>query len=108
MDKQNEIISNNLKRLIAKSGLQQNQIAEAIGISPQSFNQYVKGIACPRMNRTQAIADYFGVTVSEIVDEAFVPTDEEQRLLILFEHLNNEGKKRLLEQADFLIERYRK
>ena len=65
---QKRIFSKNLNKLISKSDKKQVDIASDIGVSPQTFNTWVKGIAIPRMNKIQALADYFGVSKSDLVD----------------------------------------
>ena len=57
-DKQKKIFSENLNRYIEVSGKTQLEIARAIGVSPQTFNTWCKGIAIPRMGKVQALADY--------------------------------------------------
>ena len=65
---QKRIFSKNLNKLISKSDKKQVDIASDIGVSPQTSNTWVKGIAIPRMNKIQALADYFGVSKSDLVD----------------------------------------
>lgn len=65
---QKKIFSRNLNRLIEKSDKRQIDIASDLHVSPQTLNTWVKGIAIPRMNRIQALADYFGVSKSDLVD----------------------------------------
>ena len=66
---QNMIFANNLKKLLNDRNLLQIDVAKAINVSPQTFNTWVKGIAIPRMGKIQALADYFGVLKSDLVDE---------------------------------------
>ena len=68
------IFSRNLNRLIDKSDKRQIDIASDLHVSPQTLNTWVKGIAIPRMNKIQALADYFGVSKSDLVDTK--PVDE--------------------------------
>lgn len=66
---QKEIFASNLKHLLDIHDLAQVDVAKAIGVSPQTFNTWVKGVAIPRMGKIQALADYFGVLKSELVDD---------------------------------------
>lgn len=68
-EKQQIIFSNNLNRLVRDSGKTQKEIADKIGVSPQTFNTWCQGIAIPRMGKIQALADYFGVGKSDLLDE---------------------------------------
>ena len=65
---QNTIFSNNLNHLLIKNKKTQKEVADAIGVSPQTFNTWCMGIALPRMGKIQKLADYFSVTKSELID----------------------------------------
>lgn len=68
-EKQQLIFSANLNRLVRDSGKTQKEIADRIGVSPQTFNTWCQGIAIPRMGKIQALADYFGVGKSALLEE---------------------------------------
>lgn len=68
-DEQQKIIfSKNLSNILYEKGKSQAEAAKAIGVSPQVFNTWVRGIALPRMGKIQALADYFCVTTSALID----------------------------------------
>ena len=71
--KQKEIISKNINNFLDMRNLNQSDVAKAIGVSPQTFNTWCKGIAIPRMGKMQALADYFHVNKSDIIDDKSVP-----------------------------------
>lgn len=73
-EKQKLLFSSNLSRLIEERNLTQAEIAEYIGVSPQTFNTWVKGIAFPRMGKVQKIADFFNVPKSYLIEDH--PDDE--------------------------------
>ena len=68
-DRQRQIFSNNLRRLIDASGKTQKDIADAIGVSQQIMNVWARGKAIPRMGKIQRLADYFGIEKSQLIDE---------------------------------------
>ena len=68
-DKQKLIFQKNLISLIESSGKTQLEIAKSIGVSPQTFNTWCKGIAIPRMGKVQALADYFHINKSDLIEE---------------------------------------
>ena len=76
-DKQKEIFSKNLNSYIDASGKTQLEIAKSINVSPQTFNTWVKGIAIPRMGKVQALADYFGVKKSDLIEEKPITNSDE-------------------------------
>ena len=68
-DKQKAIFSENLNSYIAKSEKTQLEIAKSIGVSPQTFNTWCKGIAIPRMGKVQALADYCNINKSDLIED---------------------------------------
>lgn len=67
-NKQQEIFTRNLLRYLSRSGKTQKEVADAIGVSQQTFSTWCKGIAYPRMWKVQALADYFGIQKSDLID----------------------------------------
>lgn len=63
------IFSRNLNKYLDISQKNQKEVADAIGVSPQTFNTWCKGIALPRMSKVQRLADYFGISKSDLVEE---------------------------------------
>lgn len=68
-EEQKIIISNNLKKLIERSGKQQKDIAIDLDMSSSRFNTYVKGKAIPPVPVLWQIANYFHVQLTDIVDK---------------------------------------
>lgn len=66
---QKRIFANNLNYYLAKSKLQQKDVANAIGAKTTTFNMWCKGQAIPRSGMIQALADYFGILKGDLVDE---------------------------------------
>ena len=55
-----------IRRLRGRDGRTQEDLAEALGISPQAVSRWEKGGAYPDMELIPAIANYFGVTIDEL------------------------------------------
>lgn len=72
---QKKIFSKNLNRYIAASNKTQKEIADSIGVSPQTFNTWCQGIALPRMGKVQALADYFSIGKTDLIDEKIPSSD---------------------------------
>lgn len=68
-NEQRAVFSKNLNRYLSISEKSQKEVADAIGVSPQNFNTWVKGIALPRMSKVQLLADYFGIQKSDLLEE---------------------------------------
>lgn len=62
-----EDFSRNLKILLESRGISQLDLATAIGCSTSIVSDWCKGRKTPRMDRAQAVADFFGVPVSVLM-----------------------------------------
>lgn len=68
-EEQKKIFSKNLNNFLSLNNKTQKQVAEAINVSPQTFNTWCQGIALPRMGKVQKLADYFNIEKSDLIDE---------------------------------------
>lgn len=68
-EEQKKIFSKNLNKYLTLFGKTQKEVADAIDVSPQTFNTWCQGIALPRMGKVQRLADYFGVGKTDLIDE---------------------------------------
>lgn len=62
------ITAKKLNILLQERNLTQAEVAKSIGVSPQTFNTWCKGIALPRMGKLEKIADYFNVPLSYMIE----------------------------------------
>ena len=85
-----EIMARNLRRYIEASGMQQKEIAHAIGVAPSTLNNWTQGTKYPRIDKIELLADYFGILKSDLIEDKksqYVEYDklaENQRLLMDF------------------------
>lgn len=68
-NEQKKIFSRNLSNILRETGKSQKEVADAIGVSPQTFNTWMQGIALPRMGKVQLLADYFDLKKSDLIEE---------------------------------------
>ena len=66
---QKRIFSNNLNHILLKRHKSQKEVADAIGVSAQTFNTWCRGIALPRMGKLQKLADYLMLNKSDLIEE---------------------------------------
>ena len=55
-----------LKELRARKNKTQEQVATDLGVSPQTYNAWERDISNVAISKVMAVADYFGVSLSEI------------------------------------------
>lgn len=85
-----EIFAKNLSFYISRSRRDQKEIAEAVGVAPSTFNEWVKGKKYPRIDKIEILANYFGILKSDLIeDKEKNPSPEQVQL--------SEGEKLMLE-----------
>lgn len=71
--------SEKLITLRRKAGLSQEQLADRLGVTRQSVSKWESGAAMPELGKLIALADFFSVTLDELVREQ-LPHKETDRL----------------------------
>ena len=64
-----ETFAKNLLYYIERSGRSQKEIAEVVGVSPSTFNEWVKGKKYPRIDKIEMLANFFHVQKSALIEE---------------------------------------
>lgn len=67
-ESQRKIFARNLTRFVSASGKSQKEIAEALGFNQKTFNGWCNALSMPTMGKVQALADYFGVGKTDLLD----------------------------------------
>ena len=65
----NETFAKNLQSYIEKTGKTQREVAEVIGVSAPTFNEWIKGKKMPRMGKVEKLANYFGCEKSDLIED---------------------------------------
>lgn len=106
-----EVFSRNLSRCIKRSDKPQRELAKAIGVHPATICDWLSGRTYPRMDKLQLIADFFGVSKSELVEDEYVAketvSEKEQKLLDLFHEVPEEDRDYLLGLIEFHVKNRR-
>ena len=100
MENTRESFKRNFKRLYEKSGATQEDLAKVLGVSRQTVSAWLSGIAFPRADVLGDMANYFGVSICELLA---TEQGNENRLLDLYHKMNDTGKALLLDRAEELV-----
>lgn len=109
-DAQQKIFTFNLNHYLQRTDKTQKEVAGKIGVSPQTFNTWTQGIAIPRMGKIQALADYFGINKSDLIEDCtdksssdkFAYTADETDLINKYRTLNEAGQEKVNDYIDDL------
>jgi len=74
--------SENFKRLRKEKDITQEKIAEALGVSSQSVSRWELSICYPDLEILPAIANYFGVTVDELLSNENFSKEKDREIFL--------------------------
>ncbi len=93
------IFSKNLSYYMNKYDITQAALAKKIGVSPATISNWCNGIKLPRMDKVDALANYFGIRRSDLMvekngqpEEPTYYLDEDAREAAEFLHKNPDYK----------------
>ena len=107
-----EIFGKNLSHYVERSGRDQREIADVIGVAPSTFNEWVKGRKYPRIDKIQMLSEYFGIKMSDLIEDSsstgHAPsgpalTEVEQKMLELFRQIPVERRESALEVLEAVL-----
>ena len=64
-----EIFAKNLAYYLGRSGKDQKEVAEVLGVAPSTFNEWMKAKKYPRIDKIEMLANYFGILKSDLIEE---------------------------------------
>lgn len=73
-----DVFTANLRHYMDLHKRSQKEVAEAVGVSAPTFHDWLKGNKMPRMKNVQKLADYFGIALSDLIEEK--PKSEQRKL----------------------------
>ena len=100
-----ETFAKNLSYYLQRSGRDQKEVAEVVGVAPSTFNEWVKAKKYPRIDKIEILANYFGILKSDLIEEKElkIPPEEpkltegEKMLLDIFRLVPEENKQMIVE-----------
>jgi transcriptional regulator with XRE-family HTH domain len=64
-----ETMAKNLQYYMSKTGVSQKDLAEFVGVSTSTFNDWVKAKTYPRIDKIEILANYFKILKSDLIEE---------------------------------------
>ena len=98
-------LSENIKRLRRERNLTQEALAEFLGVTFQSISKWERGEGYPDITLLPAIADFFKVSIDELMGVSKAE-DEEEIKALLKEHDNLTDEKLIFKAIQSLKEKY--
>lgn len=104
-----KIFANNLNRLMSEREKSQVDIINDLGFTRSAVSTWCQGTRLPRMKKVDALANYFGVKRSDLIEEQ-VYVDAPSKIPKGYELLDTEDRSKVdgFIQALLLDEKYKK
>lgn len=64
-----EVFAENLRYYMESRGKSQKELAEIIGVSAPTMNDWLKAKKYPRIDKIELLANYFGILKSDLIEE---------------------------------------
>lgn len=64
-----EVFAKNLRFYMERKGKTQKELAEIVGVSAPTINEWIKAKKYPRIDKIDILADYFGILKSDLIEE---------------------------------------
>lgn len=64
-----EVFARNLRYYMDSRGKNQKELAEIVGVSAPTMNDWLKAKKYPRIDKIEILANYFGILKSDLIEE---------------------------------------
>lgn len=77
-----EIMARNIKRYMERKGVTNQQLCADLDFKYTTFLDWINAVTYPRMGRIEAMADYFGILKSDLIEEKLTEEKEKDNDLL--------------------------
>lgn len=96
-----DVLSKNLKKYIMISGKDRVEIADDLKLSYSTLTDWINGKKYPRINNIEKLAEYFGISKSELIEDFEEIKKDNDRLSTIIVKLRT--NKELLDVVERLL-----
>ena len=77
-DRNKEIMAANIKKYMERKGVTNQQFCDDLDFKYTTFLDWINCVTYPRMPKIEAMANYFGIKKSDLIEENKKPTDDSE------------------------------
>ena len=96
-----EIMAKNIQFYMDKYGKSRQDMCDALGVKYTTLTDWVKGNSYPRIDKIELMANYFGISKSDLVEERNSLTSKDERDI---EKILDLTKEQLLSQEGLMFD----
>lgn len=67
-----QVMARNIRAYMERKGVTNQQLCEDLGFKYTTFIDWIKGVTYPRIGKIEAMANYFGIQKSDLIEEKTV------------------------------------
>lgn len=82
-----EVFAKNLRYYMECKGKNQKELAEIVGVSAPTMNDWLKAKKYPRIDKIEIMANYFGILKSDLIE------DKKEKPTVIDDGLSEEKRK---------------
>lgn len=106
-EQQKKIFAQKLNYYMALNHKQQDDIVNDLGINKSTISTWCRGVKMPRVNAIQALADYFNISISDLIEEKkevsnYADAELDRQINEVFNRLSEDKQKQALDYLTFL------
>ena len=112
-----EVLAKNLAYYLERSGKDQKEMADIVGVAPSTFSEWMTAKKYPRIDKIELLANYFGILKSDLIEdnseEEKSPSEPQltgvdKELWEVLKLMPEDAKKAILETARVFVNNLRK
>ena len=69
MEWSKEVMARNIRRYMEQAGKNQKELAQIVGVSAPTVNEWLKAKKYPRIDKIEIMANYFGCEKSDLIED---------------------------------------
>lgn len=99
-----QIMAKNIQYYMNQRRKTRQEMCDALGVKYTTFTDWVKGNAYPRIDKIELMANYFGISKADLVEERTAEPNT-PKIMTFYEQLNDFGKheaEKRVEELTFL------
>ena len=104
----NEVFAKNLRYYMESRGKNQKELAEIVGVSAPTMNDWLKAKKYPRIDKIEIMAKYFGILKSDLIEEKTIENSPKEMAQLHYEMIMDEDLVEIFRDLQFLDARERK
>jgi len=86
-----EVFAKNLKQYMDAKGITQRELAEVVGVSAPTVNEWIKAKKYPRIDKIEILANYFGILKSDLIEDKNMKEKPEEMAILAASIMRDPG-----------------